>query len=624
MNRPKKLISVVLLLAMAFQLTACGTTGNTSSSTLNGAVGSNSGNSGINYATSTPEEICASLTIEEKAAQMVQGAVYALYPFNMESDDYGSVLSTFGGWPAYTYDQWLDTVNEYQANALASDAGIPFIYGNDSVHGVNTADGTVIYPHNINIGAANDIELTQEMGALVGSDMLYTGMRWTFSPCVACATDPRWGRTFESYSSETSIVTPLAVAFTEGIMSQGILACAKHYLGDGNVLFGTGDSSDGVERLIDRGDAQLNEEQIQELLDVYQALVDTGVQTVMISHSSLNGIKMHENEEYISILKNELGFEGIVISDWDSIHNCSGSSLKENVIICINAGIDMLMEAEAYGECRQYIVEGFNEGLISEDRINDAVIRILTVKQNMGLFEDPYGENITPAYEWNSARGHEVARTLAAESLVPIKLDGDVTLEAGMRVFVTGPASNDVGALCGGWTYTWEGSTDASTGGMPWCSEGVSILEALQTAADEYGFEIVTDENEISSCDVVILCIGEIPYAEWNGDTDDLSLVGDLGLSGNQEAIDLAANSGIPTTTLIIAGRNVIIEDYIDQWDNIIMCYLPGSEGGNGIADVLTGTVPFSGTLPMPYYSSVEQIGTDELWLPVGFSAAET
>src|SRR5574344_141397 len=153
MNRPKKLISVVLLLAMAFQLTACGTTGNTSSSTLNGAVGSNSGNSGINYATATPEEICASLTIEEKAAQMVQGAVYALYPFNMASADYGSVLSTFGGWTAYTYDQWLDTVNEYQANALASDAGIPFIYGNDSVHGVNTADGTVIYPHNINIGA---------------------------------------------------------------------------------------------------------------------------------------------------------------------------------------------------------------------------------------------------------------------------------------------------------------------------------------------------------------------------------------------------------------------------------------------------------------------------------------
>ena len=568
-------------------------------------------------ATMTPEEICGTLTLEQKAAQMMEPTIYHVDPSEMISTDYGSILSRIDDWPMPTAEEWLSIVNDYQANALASEAGIPFIYGNDSLHGVNFASGCVIFPHNINIGAANDVELTEEYGRLVGSDIAHTGMLLNFSPCVATSRDPRWGRTYESYSSDSVIVTDLACAYTRGLLSEGIVVCPKHFLGDGMVTYGTGENP--ATMLIDRGDAQLTDEEISEQLSIYQALIDEGVQVIMLSHSSLNGIKMHENEEYISYLKNEMGFEGIVLSDWDSIMNCSGETYKDNIILGVNAGIDMFMTDYEHEEAMQYIIDGVNEGLISEDRINDAVTRIIRVKQNAGLFEDPFLDNLDPTYEYGSDRSHEVARQLAAESFVPLKVGDNMTIEPGMRVFVTGPAMNDVGVLCGGWTNWWQGGTDDIVGDH--FVEGNSILDALNEAADEIGFEIVTNANDIDTCDIVVLCVGETPYAEWYGDTPDLELTGMLGLEDNTRAIDLAAGSGLPTITIIIAGRNVIIDEYIDQWDSCIMCYLPGSEGGNAVADVLTGRAEAAGTLPMPYYSSIDQIGTGECWHDIGWSA---
>lgn len=566
----------------------------------------------------SPEEIVELMSLEAKCAQMVQGTNYNMSRDEMQEFCYGSVLSYNAEWPSLTYDRWYNLTSRYQLAALSSDVAIPYIYGNDCLHGINMASDNVIFPHNINLGAANDVELVREMGVITGSNMLYTGMLWNFAPCVAAAQDPRWGRTYESYSSDNDIITPLAVAFSEGLMDQGIIVCPKHFLGDGYVVYGTGEG----ERIIDRGDAQMTEDQIAECLAVYQALIDAGVQSIMISHSALNGIKMHEYEFYIKYLKNEMGFDGVVLSDWDSIHNCSGEDLKSNVILCVNAGIDMFMEESTYGDVYEYLLEGVNEGLIPMERIDDAVTRIIRMKQQADLFEDPYVENRNPAYEYNSEHSNEVARTLATESMVPLKLNTDITLTEGMRVFVTGPAANDTGVLCGGWTYVWQGGTDAQTG-MAWCNQGPSILRALEIAAEEIGFEIVTDEAEISSCDVAILVVGETPYAEWEGDTEDLSITGSMGLEGNLEAIEACANAGIPTTTLIVAGRNVIISDYVNQWDNVIMCYLPGSEGGNAVADLLTGNASFSGHLAMPYYSSIDQIGTGSAWLNVGYSAAD-
>ena len=574
------------------------------------------------YEGMTAEEIVNTLTLDQKASQMVEGAFYNVSFDAMAEYDYGSVLSKFDELPNPTAEEWYELVCDYQSSALSSEASIPYIYGQDSVHGVNFAYGSVIFPQNINMGAANDPELMKEYGALVGSDIVHTGMLLNFSPCVDAAQDPRWGRTYECFSNDNELIKSLSVAYAEGLLSEGVVVCAKHFFGGGYTQYGTGEISDGTERLIDRGDTQMSQEEIDAQLSVYESLVKAGVQVIMVSHSSLLGTKMHENAEYLNYLKNDLGFEGFILSDWDSIEKCSGSNLKENVILCINAGIDMLMEADNYEVCRNYIVEAVNEGSISEERINDAVTRIIKVKKDAGLFEDPYMENFSPSYEFGSERSHEVARELAAKSFVPLKAGNHMTIEPGMKVYVTGPASDDTGVMCGGWTYFWQGSTDVA------CNERVlpndpSVLDALMTAADKIGFEVITDPSRIDECDMVILCIGEHPYAEWEGDTADLSIVGDMALYGNKSAIEQAAASGKPTLTLIFAGRNVIIDDYLDSWDSCIMCYLPGSEGGNAVADVLTGRVPLTGTLPMPYYSSVDQIGTGQCWHEAGWNALQ-
>lgn len=601
----KKLIASLLVVSV-IAVSACSETGTGNGESANALAG--------NYASMTPEEICASLTLEQKAAQMMQPVLYNVHPTAMKNTDYGSVIARIDDWPMPKVSAWQETVTSYQQYALQSSAKIPYIYGNDSVHGVNFASGCVIFPHNINIGAANDTALTEEYGKIVGSEIAQAKMILNFAPCVATANDPRWGRTYESYSSDSKIVKDLAVAYTKGLLSQGVLACPKHFFGDGMTSFGTGESTS-----LDRGDAKLNEEQIKDQLSIYQALIDEGVQVIMLSHSSLNGTKMHENEKYISMLKNEMGFKGIVLSDWDAVMNCSGSSYKENVILCVNAGVDMLMTETDHDACMNFIIQGVKDGQISEERINDAVTRIIRVKKEAGLFEDPYLEKLSPAYEFGSTRSHEVARQLASESFVALKAGKKMYIEPGMKVFVTGPAADDTGALCGGWTYFWQGVSDKEYFGSTdtHLAEGNSIVEALEQA----GVEVVTDKAQIASCDMVLLCIGEKPYAEWYGDTNDLSLTGTMGLPGNSDAIKFAAESGLPTVALIVAGRNVIVSDYIDKWDSCIMLYLPGSEGGNAIADVLTKKAELKGTLPMPYYSSVDQIGTKNCWKDTGWNA---
>ena len=618
--------TIVMLLTASLVLTSCTPSTPDSSSkqtaVSEGETEDEAETAGIErYEGMTPEEIVASLTLEQKAAQMVQGANYNIVYDDLKECDYGSVLGKFEELPNPTAEEWYDITCQYQSAALSSEAAIPYIFGQDSVHGVNFAYGNVIFPHNINMGAANDPALMKEYGALVGSDLVHTGMMLNFSPCVDAAQDPRWGRTYECYSNDNERIKELSVAYAEGLMSEGIVVCAKHFFGGGYTKYGTGEFSDATIRIIDRGDAEMTQEEIDAQLSVYEALINSGVQSIMISHSSLWGTKMHENAEYISYLKDDLGFEGFILSDWDSIEKCSGDDLKANVILCINAGIDMLMEADHYEICRGYIVEAVNEGSISEERVNDAVTRIIKVKMDAGLFEDPFIENFEPSYEFGSERSHEVARELAAKSFVPLKAGKHLTIEPGMKVYVTGPAATDTGAMCGGWTYFWVGASDEY--GERVLPNDPSILEALEAAGAEKGFEIVTDPDRIDECDMVVLCVGEYPYAEWTGDTEDLSIVGDMALSGNKKAIEEAASSGKPTLTLIVAGRNIIVNDYIDDWDSCIICYLPGSEGGNAVADVLSGDVPLTGTLPMPYYSSIDQIGTDECWHEMGWSALQ-
>ncbi len=587
--------------------------------------GSNVSNETSNQSSTAPkesstsvEDILARLTLDQKAAQMVQGAVYMVSFEDMKKYCYGSLLSNFA--EHTTASEWKEVILEFQKNAISSEAGVPFIYGNDEVHGVSACEGTVLFPHNIGIGAANNKDLTYQMGLAVANEAKLTGMLWNFAPCLAAAQDPRWGRTYESYSSETEIIAELGASYSKGLIDGGILPCAKHFFGDGDVLYGTGETLDGEKRLIDRGDAQMSEEEIKDSLKVYQAAIDAGVKTIMVSHSSLNGVKMHANEKYLSILKNEMGFQGFIVSDWDSIHNIPGANLKEQTITAVNAGIDMLMEASNYEECRTYIVEAVNENKISMDRVDDAVRRILTVKKEMGILDDPMMEKVTSEVSSvGSQKYRDLARALVEESLVLLKNDNSVLpIKKGTKLFVTGTAANDVGVQCGGWTVNWLGSSDAANEGKKWVAEGTTILDGLYKLAAEYELTIITDPEKAAEADLTLLCLGEQPYAEWKGDSADINITGELALDGNAKAIEHAKNLGHPTITCIVAGRNVIISDYMQQWDGIVMCYLPGTEG-DGISNVLTGKSNFKGTLAMPYYAKVEDIRTDKVLFPVGY-----
>ena len=563
------------------------------------------------YASMTPEEIVATLTLEQKAAQMVQPAIYNVTEEDMKANDYGSILSTVG---CIESDEWAATVDRFQQTAIESEAGIPYIYGQDDVHGVNYCRNAVYFPHNIGQGAANDEELAYQVGLITADEAKLCHMMWNFSPCVAQSVDPRWGRTYESYGSDLETITKLSTAYTKGLIDGGLVACTKHYFGDGNVLYGTGEPGDIFMR-IDRGDAQLTDAEIDELLKVYQAQIDAGVQTIMISHSSLNGVKMHENKEYIMKLKDEMGFEGFIVSDWGSIQHITGDSYKEQVIKSVNAGIDMLMETDLFDEAKQIIIDAVKNGDIAEERVNDAVTRIIKVKKDEGLFDDPMLKTMTTEKTvTGSLEYRKVAEKLVEESLVLLKNENDVLpLKKGTKVYITGPAANNCQSQCGGWTMDWNGPTSKDVPGV------TTIQEAFERYAEDYGIEVITDKEQADKADVVLLCLGEQAYAEWNGDTEDMNLFGALGLNGNSEAQREAKSLGKPIVTCIVAGRQTIISPRIyDQWDSVVMCYLPGSEG-KGISDVLCGCSDFTGKLPSPWYSNTDQIRTDECWLERGY-----
>lgn len=554
------------------------------------------------------DDLVASMTLEEKVGQMIMGARDMMPAYTVKNLKLGSVLSGGGSYPGRnTVEDWQEMIYDYQDAALGTDKGIPIIYGVDAVHGLSLVENAVVFPHNIGLGAANDPELMYEMGAAVAEEMKLIRVPWNFSPCVAVNTDPRWGRTYECYSSDPAIVSKLALAYVKGQMDHGIAPTAKHYVADGGAVFGTGEG----DFLIDRGDAVISEEELRRThLLPYKELVDNGIKIIMASFSSWNGVKMHENEYLLTeVLKKELGFEGFIVSDWEAVSGLSGETYEENIANTVNAGVDMLMESFKYEEACSALLKAVKDGKIKEERIDDAVRRILTVKKDIGLFDDPCMDEVSHEVdELGSEKYRKLAKQLVEKSLVLLKNNNNILpLKEGQKIFVTGPAADDIGMQCGGWGLTWQGTLDSETGKV---TEGTTILEGLIEYGKQYGFEIITDEDRAEEADMVILAIGEMPYAEYMGDTQDLSITGDKAHPENIEAIELAKSLDKPVVTLIIAGRNVIISEYMDDWDGVVMCYLPGTEG-DGIASVLSGEAPFAGKLPMPYYKSVEDIGDE-------------
>tara|TARA_Y100000766_G_C18916838_1_gene612279 strand:+ start:9231 stop:11054 length:1824 start_codon:yes stop_codon:yes gene_type:complete len=541
------------------------------------------------------DSILAIMTIDEKIGQMTQVDQQFLDTIQ-DIADYalGSLLSGGGSNPDTNhFEAWTNMYDKYQEVALSSRLGIPLIYGVDAVHGHNNVYGATIFPHNVGLGCANDYELTRKVSEATAYEVAATGINWNFSPCIAIPEDERWGRHYEGYSEDPTIVTNMGVASIEGYQTKSlgssnisIVACAKHLVGDGATEWGTG--MGGKPNKIDRGDAIISDSLIRaKYLPPYVEAIEAGVGTIMASFNSINGLKCHANGYLFNeLLKDELGFDGFVISDWQGIDEIPGD-YKSDIILSINAGIDMIMVpgavihgGEHYKTFIRLFKEAYNEGLISDERINDAVRRILRIKFRSGLIDSPMADR-SLLEKVGGAEHRAIAREAVQKSLVVLKNDNILPLSKNDNYLVCGSGANDIGKQCGGWTIEWQGKLGNITSGTT-LFEGISN-QALATLS--------SDGQTNSLFDAAIVVVGEDPYTEMQGDSDSLYLS-----AKDKQTIANVKSLNIPYIIVLITGRPLIVTEEIKDADAFVIAWLPGTEG-NGVSDVLFGDVAPTGKL---------------------------
>jgi beta-glucosidase len=552
------------------------------------------------------DSLLAQMTLEEKVGQMTQADQEFL-----ETDEHirdymmGSLLSGGGSDPASnSLEDWRALYEGYQARAMETRLRIPLLYGVDAVHGHSNVIGAVIFPHNIGLGATRNAELVEEISRITALETKATGMNWAFAPCVAVPRDDRWGRTYEGYAEEPGLVAELGAAAVRGLQGRDladperVVASAKHFVGDGGTVLGTGWPRDG-ELLLDRGDVQLSEEELRRVhMEGYVTAIEAGVATIMPSYSSWNGEKSSGSRRLLTeILKEELGFEGFLISDFAAIDELPGD-YREDIEQSINAGMDMVMVPARYTEFYELLLDLAQTGEIPMERIDDAVRRILRVKFAAGLFDEDWSPRADRALEasFGSAPHREVARQAVRESLVLLKNEGGTLplAEDAARVHVAGRGADDIGMQSGGWTIDWQGRLGDIT-------EGTTILEGIRNAvgpATDVTYSL--DGSGAQGADAVIVVIGEEPYAEMNGDDLDLELAEE-----DRAAVANAAAAEVPVVVVLISGRPMILGDVLDVSDALVAAWLPGSEG-QGVADVLFGDFAPTGTLPFTWPRSVD------------------
>ena len=552
------------------------------------------------------EDLLAEMTLDEKIGQMIQAERKTATPNSVIKYALGSILSGGGSVPGDGGQAaWLAMMQKYQDAAAQTRLGIPVLYGVDAVHGHNNAAGAVIFPHNIGLGAANDPAMMSAIGAATAREVAATGVRWNFAPVVAPVGDIRWGRTYEGFSQDPARVAALSIPYLAAHEAFGVAACAKHFIGDGATTWGTGDHG----YHIDQGDAQMSEDTLRAVyLPLYKQAVDAGVKTVMVSFSSWNGVKHHGNRHLITdVLKGELGFEGFVVTDWEALHQVEADGLHDQIVKVINAGVDMLMEPDHWPACVTEIRKAVDAGEIPQARIDDAVLRILRVKLSIGLLKNPMGPGSDTQATLGDATVRALAREAAAKSLVLLKNDqGILPLAKNAKLLVLGPAADDLGVQCGGWTREWQGGRDRVN--MPWV-RGTTILEGLRAVAESSGGHIVTDPAEADGATAVLVVLGERPYAEGQGDDGILTLYDGTALSENRAALEAAKATGLPIITVLVSGRPRLVTEELKSWSAFVAAWLPGSEGA-GVADVLYGDKPFTGTLPYAWPRTLEQVDT--------------
>lgn len=576
------------------------------------------------------ERLLSQMTLQEKVGQMTMVENHSIEPDQVTECFIGSVLSGGGGNPSPNSPQsWREMVCGFQNAALRTRLGIPLIYGVDAVHGHNNVRGTVIFPHNIGLGAARDPDLVERVGRITAKELLATSVHWTFAPSVSVPHDLRWGRTYEGYSENTELVAELGAALVRGLQGQTVdsdnrvLASAKHYIADGAAAWrGTlieesmpqqgstappqntasaapVDLSLGQWQ-IDQGDACMDEATLRALhLPPYQAAINAGALSVMASYSTWNGMKMHAHRHLLSdVLKDEMGFAGLVVTDWMAINQIN-PDYYTCVVKALNAGIDLVMVPYDFRRFIATLTEAIQSGDVPQARVDDAVRRILSVKSVFGLFDAHFGD---PSLLENvgSEDHRRVAREAVRKSLVLLKDEHDLLpLPKNLpKLIVAGTGADDIGLQCGGWSISWQGAAGATT-------MGSTILDGIQAAVtSECTIEYEPDGNFASdiNADYGLLVLHEEPYAEGFGDRADLSLAAE-----ENELLRRVRVHCDKLIVVLIAGRPRIITEQLPQIDALIVAWLPGSEGA-GIADVLFGDFPFSGKLPYSWPRSMNQV----------------
>jgi beta-glucosidase len=537
------------------------------------------------------DSLMALMTLEEKIGQMTQ-----IRHFDSITDDeiatkfIGSVIHTNGPTPGEDAAGWQAKFVSLQKKALSSRLGIPLLFAVDAVHGQNTFDGATIFPHNIGMGATRNAKLVEEAAAITAMEAQATGFNWVFSPCIAIPYNEKWGRVYEAFSESTELTQELTKASVRGHQgdlskSNTVMATAKHFIGDGATDFG-----------VEGGNTSISMQEVYErLLPPYREAVNEGVGAVMVSFNTLSHKSMHAHKEMITdVLKDSLGFDGIVVTDWKGY-----SKFGENDVI--NAGVDMVMAVDGDLDMfQQGLKKGIESGYVSQERVDDAVRRILRQKYRLGLFEHPFPDADLIA-EIGSPSHRDKAKQAVRESLVLLKnknkaLPIDKTAK---KIVVVGEHANNAGLQSGGWTIAWQGVNESYKGATT-ILDGIKAIAKGEVIYDEYG-----EENH-SDAAVIIVVVGETPYAEFFGDIGNGTGKYQLTLSeAHQKYITKYADKGPKVIVVLISGRPLVVTSQIEQSDAFIAAWLPGSEG-NGIAEVLFGDFNFKGKLPHSWPYTVE------------------
>ncbi|MGJ3237252.1 MAG: glycoside hydrolase family 3 protein [Anaerolineae bacterium] len=560
------------------------------------------------------DDLLGQMTLDEKIGQMTQVEKNSITPDDVRAYHIGSVLSGGGGNPTPNNQQaWRKMVQAFIEASLQTRLGIPIIYGVDAVHGHNNLHGATIFPHNIGLGAAGDADLVERIAQATAQELLATNVHWNFAPAVSVPQDIRWGRTYEGYSENTTLVSQLGAAYVRGLQrstdaDEWVMASVKHFVGDGGTAWDSrADMPYTVANnwqaaspnwRIDQGDTRIDEATLRDIhLAPYQDAIDAGAQNIMVSFSSWNGDKMHAHRYLLTdVLKGEMGFEGFLISDWMAVNQIN-DDFYQAVVASINAGLDMIMVPFDYKQFIQTMQTAIANGDISMARVDDAVARILRAKFMLGIFEKPLTDKSLDLIGSDAHRA--IAREAVHKSLVLLKNEDTLPLAPTDQIVVAGQPADDIGLACGGWTIDWQGGIGAITSGS-------TFLNGMQQRAEDsvlYSANGQFDEQMA----VGIVVIAEKPYAEGEGDRADLTI--------SDADTELIANMRARCDKLVLviySGRPLIITHVVDQCDAIIAGWLPGSEA-DAIADAIFGTVPFTGKLPYTWVQSMAQLPLSHL-----------